>query len=332
MVVLLSHFSILVHRWINLDKEACTRWTISSKGRGRLDPTKKLAPGVRYDGRVGPVENYRYRVNYPEDGKYTIEPLSVRKLGGRDPVTGRKIIQMVGGGSKQKFRWVDWKRLPDDWPRDKDYVERVLEICYDPMRSSKLALTCHQDKLRWQLALTEMQEGDLITTTGLIPDIPLKPQVGNSYPVGALPIGTQICLLQCFPGSDFPDIWFTKNHAVGQVLRRVGDRVIIEDKKKKQFSVDQKCQCVVGQVSIHPLKACEIGSPQRLRWLGIRPRSGLWHRKTGIHGRKVRPPPTLKTLDPPEKSLDQTIVLTCRTEGTQGRMRQRRKPFPIDQW
>ena len=256
----------------------------------------------------------------------------MKKLGGRDPVTGRKIIQMVGGGSKQKYRWVDWKRLPDDWPRDKDYVERVLEICYDPMRSSKLALTCHQDKLRWQLALTEMKEGDLITTTGLIPDIPLKPQVGNSYPVGALPIGTQICLLQCFPGSDFPDIFFWKNQAVGHVLRRVGERVIIEDKKKNQFSVDRKCQCVVGQVSIHPLKACEIGSPQRMRWLGIRPRSGLWHRKTGSHGRKVKPPSALKNLDPPEKGLDRTIVLTCQTEGTQGRMRQKRKPFPIDQW
>ena len=256
----------------------------------------------------------------------------MQKLGGRDPVTGRKIIQMVGGGSKQKFRWVDWKRLPDDWPRDKDYVERVLEICYDPMRTSMLALTCHGDKLRWQLALTQMKEGDLITTTGLIPDIPLKPVVGNSYPVGALPMGTQICLMQCYPGSDYPDIYFQTNWSSGQIVRKVGDRVIVEDKKKKQFSVHQTCQCVVGQVSIHPLKACEIGSPQRLRWLGITPRSGLWHRKTGTHGRKIRPLPPVKNLDPPEKSLDQTVVLTCHTEGTHGRMRQRRKPFPIDQW
>ena len=247
-------------------------------------------------------------------------------------MTGRKIIQMVGGGSKQKFRWVDWKRLPDEWPKDKEYTERVMDICYDPMRSSLLALTCHMDKLRWQIATSTMRTGDLITTTALIPDIPIKPATNNSYPVGALPIGTQISLLQMYPESDYPDIMFRTNENPGVVARKVGDRVIVENKSKKQFSVDQRCQCVVGQVSIHPLKACEIGSPQRLRWLGIRPRSGLWHRKTGHHGRRVKAKPPIKVCDPPTQSLDQQLVLTCRTEGTHGRMRQKRKPFPVDQW
>ena len=55
---------------------------------------------------------------------------------------------------------------------------------------------------------------------------------------------------------------------------QLGDRVIVENSERMQYSFDQRCQCVVGQVSIHPLKACHIGTPNRLRWLGIRPRSG----------------------------------------------------------
>ena len=53
---------------------------------------------------------------------------------------------------------------------------------------------------------------------------------------------------------------------------------------------------MVGTNSIHPLKALPIGSPNRMRWLGIRPRSGLWQRKDGYRGRKVKkPPPTIDT-------------------------------------
>ena len=67
-----------------------------------VGPYKLLAPGVKSNWfekrkgkkvRVGPPGNYRYRVKYPEDGKYTIKKLEIQKLGGRDPVTGRKVIQ-----------------------------------------------------------------------------------------------------------------------------------------------------------------------------------------------------------------------------------------------
>jgi hypothetical protein len=61
-----------------------------------VGPHKKLAPGFKYDGRVGEKANYRYIVHYPEDGKYTIRKLPITKLGGRDPVTGIKVIGRVG--------------------------------------------------------------------------------------------------------------------------------------------------------------------------------------------------------------------------------------------
>lgn len=303
-----------------------------------LGPHKTLPPNQKYDGRIGPMKNYRYRVEYPEDGKYTIRKLPLVKLGGRDPETGRKIIGQVGGGSKQKFRWIDYQRIPDDWPRDgPDLVEKVIHLAYDPVRKPILALTGYKDKLRWQTATVGMEEGMIITSTWHIPTIPVKPQPGNSYPLGALPMSTEICLLQKYPeGAKSEDDMnlFTEN-ASGRIMRKVGDRVIVEFENKFQRSYDQRCQCVVGKVSIHPLKALDIGSPNRNRWLGIRPKSGLWHRKEGKHGRKIRALPPVIKVEKSEDPKDQTIVLTCRSEGTKGRIRQKkRKDLPdlLLQW
>jgi len=299
-----------------------------------LGPHRKLAPGVKVDDRVGERENYRFKVHYPEDGKYTIKKLPITKLGGRCQITGRKIIGRVGGGSKWKFRWIDWKRLPDDWPRSGEpLVEKVLSINYDPVRKPMIALTGYDDKLRWQIATVGMKEGDLITTSFEIPEIPIKPENGNSYPLGALPIGTTICLLQKFPDAKSNDDIFFKNaNECGTIVRKIGDRVIIENDRRFQYSLDKKCQCVVGQVSIHPLKALPIGSPNRMRWLGKRPRSGLWHRKTGQAGRKIKALPPVQPIDKPEPVLDKKIILHCNSEGTSGRVRERKKPWLLDLW
>ena len=168
-----------------------------------VGPHKKLPPFVKHkDKRTGVVrqgtwENYKYKIHYPEDGKYTIKKLETTKLGGRDPVTGRKVIGMWGGGHKHKARWVDWRRLPADWDiNGPDLVERVINICYDPMRASKLALTGYGEKMRWQIATSNMEIGDLIKTSGKIPPNPIRPKEGDSHPLGALPIGTDICFVQ----------------------------------------------------------------------------------------------------------------------------------------
>ena len=168
-----------------------------------VGPHKKLPPFVKYkdkrtkEVRQGQWENYKYKVHYPADGKYTIKKLETTKLGGRDQVTGRKVIGMWGGGHKQKARWVDWRRLPEDWDIEgPDLVERVINICYDPMRASKLALTGYGEKMRWQIATSNMEIGDLIKTSGKIPINPIRPKEGDSHPLGALPIGTEICLVQ----------------------------------------------------------------------------------------------------------------------------------------
>jgi len=228
-------------------------------------------------------------------------------------------------------RWIDWMRLPRDWPRDgPDLVEKVISINYDPTRKPKIALTGYSDKLRWQIATSEMKEGDLIRTSWHIPDIPIVPPAGDSYPLGAISPGTKVCLVQKYPDSD--EVMFYNEGTSAKVMRKIGGRVIIENAGKLQYSLDQTCQCVVGEVSVHPLKALHIGSPNRMRWLGIKQRSGLWHRKTGRFGRKIRALPPVKIVEPHEESKDSKMVLTCPTEGTRGRLKQKRKSFPIEEW
>ena len=81
---------------------------------------------------------YNWRPIYPPDGKYTTTPLKIQKLGGRDPETGRVAVKTIGGGNKKYFRWIDYKKEPkeDGTP----FEEKVYQVRYDPLRTSKLAL------------------------------------------------------------------------------------------------------------------------------------------------------------------------------------------------
>lgn len=65
------------------------------------------------------------------------------------------------------------------------------------------------------------------------------------------------------------------------LLRKVGDRCVIQLPSKQEISVKQECMATVGRVSNEDHINIPIGSAQRLRWLGYRPHSGLWHRKDG---------------------------------------------------
>jgi len=90
-------------------------------------------------GKKFPEPNkYNYIPIYPLDGKYTVMPLKIRKLAGRDPETGRVVVKTLGGGNKKYFRWIDYKKTAneDGSPRE----EKVFTIRYDPLRTSKLAL------------------------------------------------------------------------------------------------------------------------------------------------------------------------------------------------
>ncbi|CAH1265383.1 MRPL2 [Branchiostoma lanceolatum] len=223
-------------------------------------------------------------------GVYTLKPIPFPKSGGRDPKTGRIAIHGIGGGHKRRYRMVDFKRIgPEKGPPK---TEKVVSIKYDPNRSARLAILAGGTHKRYILATRNMQAGNLVRTYGEIPRMPVLAEEGDAHPVGALPTGTLVHNVELQP-----HLGGTLVRAAGttaQVLRKAAGQVILQLPSKHQISIDERCMVTVGQVSNHEHNQRIIGKAGRNRWLGKRPSSGLWKRKGGWAGRKIRPLPPIK--------------------------------------
>ncbi|XP_044257954.1 39S ribosomal protein L2, mitochondrial [Tribolium madens] len=268
---------------------------LTSVRHGHVPPPKPV---------IGHGKGFRRIVHFPE--KYTVKPLEVTNLGGRDPETGRIAVKGIGGGIKHKYHWVDWKRVgPSEGPPQ---VERVIKIIKDGCRTASVALVAHGDKMKYILATENMKAGDLIKTSCHIPRIPVRANEGDAYPLGALPLGTQVHGIEIVPG-----LGGFLVHAAGTcatILRKVDNRVIVMMPSKKEFSLLENCMCTVGRLSNVEHGSTPIGSPQKNRELGNRPRSGWWQRKTGRHGRKLRRPPPVKLIGEKKDTNQEVVKLT----------------------
>lgn len=239
---------------------------------------------------IGHGISYRRIIHYPE--KYTVKPLEVTNLAGRDPVTGRVVCKGIGGGIKHKYHWIEWKREgPTEGPPQ---LEKVMRIIQDGCRTAHVALVAVGDKLKYILATENMKPGDIIRTSCYIPRIAVRAFEGDAYPLGALPLGTEVHCVEKYPG-----LGGFLVHAAGtyaKIVRKApNSHVIIQMPSKKEFCLPQTCMCTVGRLGNKEHGSTPIGSAQRNRELGNRPRSGWWQRKTGRFGRKLRrlPPPRL---------------------------------------
>jgi len=254
----------------------------------------------------GEGQQFRRIVHYPEE--YTVEPLKTTHLAGRDPVTGRVVAKGIGGGVKHKFHWVKWVRDgPADGPPKQ---EKILDIIDDGCRTAKVALVGTGNELKYILATENMKPGDIIKTSRFIPRIPVRPNDGDAYPLGALPVGTKVHNLEKNPGYPFHLI-----HAAGTfgtILRKFDDKVVVQLPSKKEFAFAKTCMATVGRLSNMFHNKEHVGSAQRMRELGNRPRSGLWHRKDGRHGRKIRPLPPMKIASGPPVKKEEPIKFTLK--------------------
>ncbi|XP_078596707.1 large ribosomal subunit protein uL2m-like [Branchiostoma floridae x Branchiostoma japonicum] len=223
-------------------------------------------------------------------GTYTLKPIPFPKSGGRDPKTGRIAIHGIGGGHKRRYRMVDFKRIgPEKGPPT---TEKVVSIKYDPNRSARIAIVAGGTHKRYILATRNMQAGNLIRTYGEIPRMPVLAEEGDAHPVGALPIGTLVHNVEVQP--HLGGALVRAAGTTAQVLRKAAGQVILQLPSKHQISIDERCMVTVGQVSNHEHNQRIIGKAGRNRWLGKRPSSGLWQRKGGWAGRKIRPLPPIK--------------------------------------
>ena len=112
-----------------------------------------------------------------------------RKSGGRNNL-GRITTRHIGGGHKQNYRIIDFKRVKDGIPA------KVERIEYDPNRSSHIALICYADGVRsYILAPKGLVAGDVVES-GIHASI----KVGNTLPLRNIPVGTNVHAIELHPG------------------------------------------------------------------------------------------------------------------------------------
>ncbi|XP_032071490.1 39S ribosomal protein L2, mitochondrial [Thamnophis elegans] len=225
--------------------------------------------------------------------KYTIKPIPKPKTGGRDH-TGRVRVNGIGGGNKQCYRMIDFQRLRySNEAEPSPFEEKVLLVRYDPCRSGHIALVAGDKRKRWIIATENMAVGDIIKTSGKIERMAVSANDGDAYPVGALPLGTLINNLESHPGKGAQ--YIRAAGTCGVILRKMSGTAIIQLPSKRQIQVLETCMATVGRVSNVEHNQRDLGKAGRNRWLGKRPDSGLWQRKGGWAGRKIRPLPAIKS-------------------------------------
>ncbi|NWR60871.1 RM02 protein, partial [Bucorvus abyssinicus] len=236
--------------------------------------------------------------------KYTVRPVGMKKTGGRDH-TGRIRVRGIGGGHKRRYRMIDFQRLRyEEGAPPQPFTEKVISVRYDPCRqpppavvspcrSADIALVAGGNRKRWIIATENMQPGDMIKNSAQIGRMAVSANEGDAYPLGALPVGTLICNLESHPGKGAQ--YIRAAGTCGMLLRKVNGTAIVQLPSKRHMQVLETCVATVGRVSNVDHNKRVIGKAGRNRWLGKRPHTGLWHRKGGWAGRKIKPLPPMKS-------------------------------------
>lgn len=181
-----------------------------------------------------------------------------KKTGGRN-ANGRITVRHHGGGNRQKYRIIDFKRNKDDVPA------KVTSIEYDPNRSAYIALLIYADgEKRYILAPLGLNVSDVVTS-GANSEI----KVGNCLPLENIPVGSTIHNIELIPGKG------------GQIARSAGVEVQLVAKEGKYAmlrmpsgemrKVLARCRATIGTVSNPDHELVSIGKAGRKRHMGVRP-------------------------------------------------------------
>jgi len=185
--------------------------------------------------------------------------VKVKKTGGRNNF-GRITSRHIGGGHKQKYRIVDFRRNKLDIPA------KVASIEYDPNRSARIALLNYVDgEKRYILAPLDLKVGDTIIASA---SADIKP--GNTLPLKAIPLGTIIHNVELKVGKGAQLARSAGTFA--QLMAKEGKyaQVKLPSGEVRYVSID--CCATIGQVGNIDHENVSIGKAGRSRWLGKRPK------------------------------------------------------------
>lgn len=180
------------------------------------------------------------------------------KNGGRNN-QGRITVRHQGGGHKQKYRIVDFKRNKDGIPA------KVERLEYDPNRTANIALLLYADgERRYIIAPRGVSAGDVLQS-GI--DAPIKP--GNCLPLRNIPVGTQVHCIEMKPGKGAQIARSAGTTA--QLVAREGVYATLRLRSGEMRKIHTDCKATVGEVgnSEHNLRS--LGKAGATRWRGVRP-------------------------------------------------------------
>lgn len=180
------------------------------------------------------------------------------KRGGRNNL-GRITVRHIGGGHKQKYRLVDFKRTKDDIPA---VVERLE---YDPIRTAHIALVLYKDGERRYIIAPKNLEAGMTVMSGEQSPI----TVGNCLPLKNIPVGSVVHCVELTPGRG-AQLARSAGASV-QVVAKEGKHCTLRLRSGEMRKVLVNCRAVIGEVgnSEHNLRS--IGKAGAKRWMGVRP-------------------------------------------------------------
>ena len=172
---------------------------------------------------------------------------------------GKITVRHQGGGSKKKYRIVDFKRYKDDIPAT------VIGIEYDPNRTANIALICYADgEKSYILAPVGLTDG-MKVMNGANAEV----RVGNCLPLSEIPIGTQVHNIELYPGKGGQLVRSAGNSA--QLLAKEGRFATLRLPSGEMRMVPLVCRATIGTVGNVEHSLVNIGKAGRKRNMGIRP-------------------------------------------------------------
>lgn len=205
----------------------------------------------------------RFLVKVVNESLHKGEPLqslveSKSKSGGRNN-NGHITTRHIGGGHKQKYRLIDFKR-------NKDGITAVVErIEYDPNRSAHIALLKYADgERRYIIAPKGVVTGDVVSSGT---NVAIKS--GNCMPLRNIPVGSQIHCIEMKQGKGAQLI--RSAGASAQLVAREGIYATVRLRSGETRKIHLDCRATIGEVgnSEHNLRS--IGKAGAMRWRGVRP-------------------------------------------------------------
>ena len=181
-----------------------------------------------------------------------------KKNAGRNSY-GRITIRHRGGGNRQKYRIIDFKRTK------LDVVGTVTTLEYDPNRSAHIALVTYEDgEKRYIIAPVGLKVGDTVVA-GAAADI--KP--GNALPLSAIPTGTFIHNVELYPGKGAQLV--RSAGVMAQLMGKENDLAMVRLPSGEMRYVPLSCMATIGQVGNVEHSNVQLGKAGRKRHMGWRP-------------------------------------------------------------